>query len=397
MGYNPLAVERLLIYTIASMPISITLHHGLIILLILIAMWEFISTRTLRFGKLFTPINLFNFPLVTSTLIYHAKWLWDSIATAFLNYAYLFPFAKGVRLSHNFMLRVNAILFLEGMLLLIPFFYNYFVLERIKLLWGDVFKPAEIYALFSISALSLGIYRRSAFFFLMAGVYTLPIVMSGRRSEVLGLVLAFLVIMTAVSITNRRYLKHLVASLIVCGLVTLAGSFYLIEVKKDHRFITLVEVITGKRPLDEQALDRISSLRVGNFKAGLEITKRDIEERNVLPLIIGHGAHSGAILDPPPATGGAGYESVILFHEFIERGVLGAVAIALLYAIPLITIFRIDFSKEENALLITFVGFLIFYNFSKLFRPYVDSLFPLALLMFALAETTLRGSQGERR
>jgi hypothetical protein len=64
-------------------------------------------------------------------------------------------------------------------------------------------------------------------------------------------------------------------------------------------------------------------------KKGVEVIKKDIENRNILPLLIGHGYAAGERLDPPSPLGRS-YESIFLISELINIGLIGLIGIMFL-------------------------------------------------------------------
>ncbi len=390
-------MRTLFLLTVASLPVSITLHHALVSLCTLYVLYDLFRKRRTPFGGLLTnPIHLFNLSTVASAIIYMPEKLREAFSSSFLRYAYLLP-VKGAVRNADFFYTVNRVLVLEGVILIPVFVYNLIFLNRYKLLWGDMFKVAEIYALFTLAAVNLALYRRSPLYSVLAIVFFGIMLAPARRAEILGLLLTLLLIGILYLRHNLRYAKY--AVVLTASFLLLVGGAFLHFAGKgsDPRFVYAMEVIKGDRELDEEVLDRISSRRWDNLKAGLVVIGRDVSELNLLPLLIGHGIYSGHKLSPPPPNGLPYYESVVFVQELIQRGILGVAAMVLIFVRSLRLFFSLDLSRREHLLVLSSVSYLVFYNLSSIFTPYVNATFPVALFMFGLAEGYLRGSQDQRR
>jgi len=390
-------MRALLLLTVISLPVSITLHHALISLCTLYVLYDMFRRRRTPFGGLLTnPLHLFNLSTVASALLYMPEKIREAFSSSFLRYAYLLPARRGVG-DADFFYTVNRILVLQGVLLIPVFAYNLFSLNRYKLLWGNMFKVAEIYALFTLSAVVLALYRRSLLYSVLAVVFFGITLSPARRAETLGLFLTLLLIGTLYLKRNPKYVKHAVA-LTVSFFLLMGGAFlYAVQKSSDPRFTYAAEIIRGERELDDETLNKLSTRRWDNLKAGLVIIGKDVSELNLLPLLIGHGIYSGHKLSPPPPNGLPYYESVVFVQEFIQRGILGVIAMVLIFMRSFRLFFSLDLSRGEHLLVLSAVSYLVFYNLSSIFTPYVNASFPVALFLFGLAEGYLRGSQDRRR
>ena len=389
-------MRLLLLLTVASFPVSVTLHHGLVSLCVLIVLYNVFRERKLpQGGLLANPIHLFNFSTVASALLYMPEKIREALSSSFLRYGYLSSLRGEIR-GPDFFHLLNRILLLEGILLLPVFAYNLFVMNRYKLLWGNMFKVAEIYALFTLVSLSLALYRRSWIYFLISGVFFAVMMSPARRAEILGLVLTVFLIVALYMKRNRAYLKQGMVFLAAVVVLLTGGFLYFAEHQKDPRFVLALEVLKGQRELNEETLDRLSTTRWNNLKASLVVVGRDFSEGNIVPLLVGHGIYGGGKLTPPPPNGLPYYEGIGIVLEFIQRGALGVIALILIFLRSLKVLFSLDLGRRESLMLLPFVSYMVFYNFSAVFTPYVNATLPVALLMFGLAEGYLRQSR-ERR
>lgn len=389
-------MKFLLLLTVASFPLSVTLHHGLVSLCVLIVFYNIFRER--RFpekGLLTNPIHLFNFSTLASALLYVPEKIREALSSSFLRYVYLSPL-RGEVGGLDFFHLLNRILFLEGIFLLPVFAYNLFVMNRYKLLWGNMFKVAEIYALFTLVALSLALYRKSWVYFLASGVFFAVMMSPARRAEILGLALTVLLIVVLYLKYNRVYLRQGIAFLTAIFILLAGGFLYFAEYQKDPRFVLALEILKGQKELNEETLNRLSTTRWNNLKAGLVVVGRDFSEVNLVPLLVGHGIYGGGKLTPPPPNGLPYYEGIGIVLEFIQRGALGVIALVLIFLRSLKMLFSMDLRREENLILLPCVSYMVFYNLSTVFTPYVNATLPVALLLFGLAEGYLRQSQGRR-
>lgn len=347
---------------------------------------------------LFNPINLLNLSTLTSTYLYMREIILPVLSECILRYAYLFPHIKPKSIDfREIFLRTNAVFVIAGYLLIPVYIYNVLHHNQMKLLWGGFFKVAEIYALFSITSLALGLYTRKGFYFISTLIFFIIFLHPARRSETIGILITFTLIIGVYIWHNRSFLKHGLITLLAILITTSGGVLYFIHVKKDPRLVTAYRVIKGEIPLDDNALNRFSLWRWANLKAAIVVIRKDIENMNLVPILFGHGIYGGRKLNPPPPNGLPYYESIVFVQEYIQRGLLGLLAILVIYYRSIKLLLRIDLSRRENVLAIPFGAYLVFYNLGMLFRPYVDGILPLALLMFGVYEVYLRSAQERRK
>ncbi|MFN7065231.1 MAG: hypothetical protein ACK4OF_03690 [Aquificaceae bacterium] len=152
-------------------------------------------------------------------------------------------------------------------------------------------------------------------------------------------------------------------------------------VQRDVRFQTLYKVITGQVQIDNQTLDTISSLRWANLKAGLEVVRADLKEGNWLSLLIGNGIKPET--RRPLKEPAVGYESVFLVSEFIEKGLIGLLALLWLYGRYYLCILRY---RLEEPLVIPFLLMPSVMFLGSVFTGFWDALLPLYFLWFRMVE-----------
>ncbi len=381
-----------LIAVVISFPLSVTLHHGLISVGVLYFIYKLFKEKKYpSLTLLGNPLHLFNFSTLASAFLYMPEKLREAFSSSFLRYGYLLPFVETSRWEKLFY-NINRLLVLEGLILIPVFLYNFFVENRMKLLWGNMMKVAEIYALFTLSAVFLALYKRSIFYTFLAVVFFLIMAVPVRRAEILGVLMTLFLLGILYLRDNPGYVKRVLAALAVALLAGCGGFYYMAEKEKDPRFRVVIEILKGEKELSEETINRLTTTRWNNLKAGLVIIGRDFKNTDIVPLLIGHGIYSGHKLVPPPPNGLPYYESVVFVQEMIQRGILGLTAMILIFIRSLKLFISVDLRKRENLMLSSMASYLVFYNFSSLFTPYVNATFPVALFMFGLAEACIRKS-----
>ncbi len=377
--------------TVISLPISITIHHALISLCTLIGIYLAIKSKMYPSKTLLlTPLHIFNFATVLSTALYVPEKLTYALKYSFLRYSYIFPHLIKPP-STEILNKISFALVIQGYLLIPVFLYNLLVLDRYKLLWGNIFKVAEVYALFTLFSVGLFLQKRNPFYAISAIVFFGIMIAPARRAELLGLMLTILFMVFLYVRHNRRYLKAGLAVLGSLVILAVGGFLYLAEYKKDHRFVTAMRIIEGEFTLNDEVLNSLSSRRWDILKAGLKVIEKDFSQGNIVHLLIGHGIYSGQKLDPPPPIRGLEfYESIVFVQEFIQRGFLGVIAMIFIFVRSIIFLIRLNLDDQREIILLPFAAYLVFYNLSTIFTPYVNATMPLALFTFAVAEACKR-------
>ncbi|WP_457601520.1 hypothetical protein [Hydrogenivirga sp.] len=390
-------MRNLLFFTVITLPISITLHHGLVALSALVAIYSvLIKSKSPGKTLLLNPIHLFNLATVASAVLYMPEKIRVALSSSFLRYSYIAPFLADF--NRSFFMRINSVLVLEGLILIPVFLYNLYFNDKLKLLWGNMFKIVEMYSLFFLAAITLALYKRSWFYWALSLIFLVVILVPARRSETLGLMLTVFLIMFVYLRYHKTYVKYALGIMLALIITAAGGFIYMVEVRQDYRFVTLVKVIKGEAELNDKTLNAISTTRWGNLKNALEVIRKDIEGKNWVPLLIGHGIYSAQKLNPPPYTKGLTfYESIVFVQEFIQRGVLGVLAMLFIFYRSIKFLLKLDMGDTTNVLLIPLAGYLVFYNLSTFFTPYVNSTYPVALLMFGIAESYLRRSPNPKK
>jgi hypothetical protein len=268
-----------------------------------------------------------------------------------------------------------------GVLLIPVVIYKFLKTGQPAPLWGGWFEVGMLYSFFSLSALAMLLYTRRVHYLLLFLLFVGFVFFSMRRSAMLGLAITLIFLLYLL----RGFVSKKVLAFVLLSLTLASSLTFGILVEKDPRFAIAWELITGKRTLDNQALNTISSLRWEIFKKGLEVLQKDMKEKNYLELLIGHGINSGYYLEPKSPVGGT-YESVFLLSELIEKGVLGLAGILWLWFAYYSFFFRFKIRQREDFLLLPSLSFLSVLLIGSIFTGFWDAMLPWILIMFRVVE-----------
>ncbi|MEJ5339512.1 MAG: O-antigen ligase family protein [Aquificaceae bacterium] len=368
----------LLTVLFATALLSISLFEALIVLLLVYALYRFF--RGLRYGgRLFLPLTLHAFTVLLSTSLFHMSQIGKAIERG--PFLLLYCYGELLKVNPKSLLRFNQFLFLSGLFLLPVVFYRYSQTGQPAMLWGGWFEVGAFYSIFTVASLSLFFYSRKIYYLLPFIPFVGMVFFTMRRSTMLGLAFALIAfaLLASKSLSRRAFWGILITLFIgfVASSVTLA--------QKDIRYRAVYEFITGKRALDDEALNTISSYRWEIAKAGIQVIKEDLQEGNWLPLLIGHGINSGYYLEPRSPVGGV-YESVFLLSEFIEKGLIGLLAVLWVYYSYFRFLLNFRLMRREEYLLMPLLLALGSHLIGSVFTFFWDAMLPLYLVMFRVVE-----------
>lgn len=357
---------------------SITLFEALVIIILVYYTLHILRERSIPKGILLKPLLLYAIPTLLSTALYMPQYINKGIERSIFMFVY--PLGSYVKVSEKFLYTFNRMLLMMGYAFVPIVIYKFYRTGEPAPLWGGWFEVGIFYSIFSLSALSLFFKRRRYFHLLTFFLFFCFVLLSSRRSTLLALgitlaIFAFLL---------RRYLSFKFLVVLSVLLSFMGGSAFYLLVKKDERFGTFYQVITGQKPINDDTLNKISSLRWQNFKAGMEVVKKDMRDKNLLPLLIGHGINSGFLLEPKSPIGGT-YESVIFLSEFIEGGILGLLGIVWTFISYYSFIIKCRIN-QDTVLLSPFLLAPSVVFAGSIFTGFWDSLLPLYLIWFRVAE-----------
>jgi hypothetical protein len=124
---------------------------------------------------------------------------------------------------------------------------------------------------------------------------------------------------------------------------------------------------------------------------GIDIISKDFREGRWERLILGNGIRSGLYLPQKRSPKSwERYESIILVSEFIERGIVGLLAILSIYLIAFKKFLGLKLRKDIEVLYL--VGFLplLIHLIGSLFTFFWDALLPLYLVLYKIGELSFK-------
>ncbi|WP_457640402.1 O-antigen ligase family protein [Persephonella sp.] len=372
---------------IISAFISISIFEIFIVIGVLWTVYELFKEKKWQ-GRLKTPLLVFGGVSVFSTILFAPKMIAKSIEEGIFQFIY---FLK-IDLNKEKISKLIVFLILIGILLLPVEVYKYWKYGKFIPLWGSTFETGQFYGMFSLIAVFLSFYlfsskkNRSAFIFLgLAIFYFIILVLTHRRSPLMGYMivgyLSFLVLYL------NGYMKKLIfwGANLILTLSILGGYIYLS--KTDIRFQTLNDVLSGKKEISFKTLNRISSARVGIGIDAVNIIKNDIKEGNWINLLIGHGVRSGYYLPHQYSQKSwAKYESVFLLSEFIEKGIVGLIAVLAIFYIAFKTFLTVKIRDSFDIVALGLFVPLLIHLIGSFFTFFWDALLPMYLLLFKIGE-----------
>ncbi|RMH80476.1 MAG: hypothetical protein D6674_04420 [Acidobacteria bacterium] len=354
---------------------SISLFEAAVVLLIPFILYH----RAILKGKMVLPLILHFFTTTVSTLLYTPSQIGKAIERSL--FLLVYPLGATIKLGEKDLYRYNLFLTLLGTAFLPVVLYNFYQTGQVRMLWGGWFEVGAFYTLFALSALSLTLYKRHLLYLLPFLIFSATVFLSMRRSAILGLLFSFFAFLFI--FRGRLPRAYTVLTLFSLTLITVIGVAVFLQI--DPRYKAVKEVVLDQRTLDRETMNTISSLRWQIAEAGIQVIKKDIKEGNWLPLLIGHGTNSGFYLEPKSPVGGI-YESFILLSEFIEKGLMGVLAIAWICLSYFRFLLRFKFSENRDYLLMPLMLMLGAHLVGALFTFFWDAMLPLYLILFGVVE-----------
>ncbi len=358
--------------------VSITLFEAFVIITLLYYAFHVLKERQTPKGILIKPLLLYAFPTFLSTAIYMPQYLNKGIERSL--FLFVYPLGGYVKKSESLLQTLNLLLLFIGYALIPVVLYKFHKTGELAPLWGGWFEVSIFYSIFSLCALSLFISKGRYFYLFSFFIFVGFVLLSARRSTWIAFGIALLLL----AFLLRKHLSFKLVVALSLLLSLMGGATFYLLVNKEERFRTFYDVLRGNKPLNDETLDKISSLRWQNFKAGMKVIERDIQEKNLLPLLIGHGINAGFVLEPKSPVGGT-YESVLFISEFIEGGVLRLLGIAWIFVSYYSFVIRCRLNKQ-TVLLSPFLLSPSFIFVGSIFTGFWDALLPLYLVWFRMVE-----------
>lgn len=377
--------ENWLIILFASAYLSISVFTLFIILFLIYEIYK-IAKRDLKIsGQLKIPLFMIIIPSILSTGLYGGiREIPGVLNQTFFNISYFARdlFKPSEKLFYKVNLTIITFCSIEAVITL----FNYYKgLE--KPIWGGVFEIGIIFSLGSLSAFVIFLIDKNRFkkviFLLLFLIFTFLVFYTGKRNPILGIFFSYLIlffILIKISGVGKKVIYFLSGLFFV---IVVAGTFVAIE--KFPKYKLLFEAVFIGKKLTEAEINEFSSSRWEIGKKGLEIIKKDIENKNFLPLLIGHGYNAGQRLDPPSPVGRS-YESIFFISETINIGLIGLIGILYLMYRYFKFVLSVKVEEIRQAIALPFLVFPTYFLVGGVFSGMWDAILPLYFLMFGIAE-----------
>ncbi len=385
--------ESILFVLLASTFVSITLFEAIIVLMVF---WEFylFTKRQLRLtGILKLPIFMISIPAFLSTSIYGA--LKDILKVVeHMLFLFIYFLKDKFVVSHETFRKMNIIVIIFSIVNAFVISYNIFFRGKEEPIWGGVFEIGNMLSLGAASALIMTLIEKKMvpkFIYLSSLLwFVMLIFVSAKRSSLIGLFFVCFVIFV-VFIRSRLLSKRtIICSIIVSIFIGLFGMYY--AIKKFPKYKILIKIVTLDESLTEQDLNRFSSNRWLIGKRGLMVIKKDLKDKNIIALIIGHGYNSGQYLDPPSPVGRT-YESIIFISEFIRYGIVGLFGMIFMMYVYFKFSLKIKILYKKDLIALPFIAYPAFFLTAAIFTNFWDAMLPVCLFFFGIAENYYKNLQ----
>jgi hypothetical protein len=167
---------------------------------------------------------------------------------------------------------------MAGVLLIPVIIYKFLKTGQPAPLWGGWFEVGMLYSFFSLSALAMFLYTKGVHYLLLFLLFVGFVFLSMRRSAMLGLSITLIFLLYLLrGFVSKKVLAFVLLSLTFAGSLTFG-----ILVERDHRFAIAWELITGKRALDDQALNVHLKPKVGDPQKGFRSVAKRHKRKELL-------------------------------------------------------------------------------------------------------------------
>ncbi|MGC8676715.1 MAG: hypothetical protein ACP5UF_00615 [Hydrogenobaculum sp.] len=360
--------------------LSITIFEAFVVIYLLVLLYDEIKNKNLK-GILTAPIFTYIIPGLISSILFNISKINHAIEELVFMLLYLAKNYLDIDYM-KFAKTVNLYLTILGLPLSFIALYNLKSKGYEMILFGGAFDSGFIFSMIAFSSIGIFLYKKDWKRFLFLGLfllYSLMVVFSTKRSDLLGFLAGLSVFLSA---SLGSYSKKLVLSILAASLLVLSiGGFYVF--RKDPRFDAIVKILKHEK-ITTKELNTVSSLRYKIMIHALKVIRNDIRNKNIPAILIGHGVRSGVKLDPK--LGLEKFESFEAISEYIEKGLIGLIGLVWFYWRVLKFSFSLKALKEEDFLFIPFVATMVYQLFGSLFTFFWSLYLPLILLLFGIAE-----------
>ncbi len=372
---------------ITSMFISISVFEIFVGIGLLWIIWDLIKKRALFEGSLKYPLVIYASVSVLSTAFFAPKMMGKSIEEGIFQFLYFFK----VQPRQEFIRNIQFLFITIGVLLIPIVLYHYQKLGITTPIWGGQFEVGQFYSMFTIISGLLGLYffkRNRAlgtFFIVLSLIFFSILILSHRRSPLLGFLVVFYLLLFIFS-KNKVLPKMAFVLTNLVFVISLVGGYVYLS-KTDYRFKLLNNVIIGKEKFNLETLNSIGSNRVHIAIDAVNIIKTDLKQGNWINLLIGHGIRSGYYLPHVYSPKNfVKYESIFILSEFIEKGLIGLLAILAIFFIAFKTFISIKIKTDFDLVAIGLFVPLLIHLVGSIFTFFWDALLPAYLLLFKIGE-----------
>ncbi len=374
--------ELIILYALSlTFFISITVFEAFVIISLLILSYDIFTKKSkLSFGKLGFFLTIFVLSSLVSSFLFYPK-VYNHIIeeNVFLLTYFLKDYLDKDSIK-SFSYNISKAWFFIGLALSAVGLYNLFTKKYEMLFFGGSFDSGFIFTVFFASSLSLFFYSKKPFYLIGSFLFFIMVILSTKRSDILGLfgvILVFLIVLVNSKLLDK---KKVLITFLALFVISIFPSYVVFH--KDKRFLDIAYLLEGKDI--HRALERVSSERLRYLNIGLSIIERDIKEKNVLPLLIGHGIRSGVILTNKVHL--ERFESIFLVSEFIERGAIGVLMELIMYFIILKALLKTIIKKKEDIFVFNNANIFTAQILGSIFTFFWSAYLPLLFLMFGIFE-----------
>jgi hypothetical protein len=377
--------ENWLIIMFTSAYLSISVFIGVLILFLLYELYLITKRQVKLNGCLKLPLFMIITPSILSSSIYGKPHeIIGALNQTFFNITY---FAKDLFTpSYELFKKVNYTIVLFCSIEAVVTIYNHSKGIE-KPIWGGIFEIGIIFALGSLSSFTLFLLerdiKRKIIFFILFILFISLVFITGKRNPILGLLTSYFVyfvILLKMSNISKKWIYGMISIFLI---LSIGGTYY--AVKKFPKYKLMFEFVFQGKELAQEQINEFSSLRWEIGKKGIEVIKKDIENKNILSLLIGHGYAAGERLDPPSLVGRS-YESIFLISELINIGLIGLIGIIFLMYRFFKFVITVKLSEFNQIIGLPFLVFPTYFLVGGIFSGMWDAILPLYFLMFGIAE-----------
>ncbi len=367
-------MKILLFTTIFFSFFSITIYEGLIIIWLIFLLIYILKERKFFKGYFTIPILMFSVPQVISTALNNLKFVHKSLEQGLFSFIYFsVPF---FRLTYKDLERIHYLILVSGFISYCFLIYNLIEHKKLAVARGSVFEVALFSSIFAIVSFSLYIYKRNKVYLLLFILFSLFVFVPSKRSYMIGYILAIGLLLFLL----RHLINKKVFYGIACFVIVVISFTFIYLSGKDIRFRYMYEVLIGKRDLNANVINAITTTRLRKFNKGVERIKKSWREGNYIAFIFGHGIEKAKPYLPPP------YESIFILQEFIERGIIGLLGILLFFYRYFRLFFKFSIRKKEDILIIPFLIIPAVNIGATIFNVFWNAMLPLYIVFLGIVE-----------